>query len=124
MRFGETRVAKTNLSADPTGQVKRPRMRLPEQRVQQLIDAAIEEFQHKGYRRGSIENISRVTASVRRPFIAISTTRAGFSRRRSRRKSSGLKPHPTIFRATATHRQKRLVALLCGRSTFSAENAA
>ena len=36
-------------------------MRLSDLRAQQLIDAAMDEFLGKGFRRGSIENIARVT---------------------------------------------------------------
>lgn len=36
-------------------------MRLSEPRARQLIDAAMDEFLSKGFRRGSIENIARVT---------------------------------------------------------------
>jgi len=36
-------------------------MRLSDLRAQQLIDAAMDEFLSKGFRRGSIENIARVT---------------------------------------------------------------
>jgi AcrR family transcriptional regulator len=36
-------------------------MRLSGLRAQQLIDAAVDEFLSKGFRRGSIENIARVT---------------------------------------------------------------
>jgi AcrR family transcriptional regulator len=40
---------------------QRPKMRLSDQRVQRLIDAAMDEFLTKGFRRGSIENIARAT---------------------------------------------------------------
>ena len=50
-----------NISSDMTGREKRPRMRLSDLRVQQLIDAAIDEFLSKGFRHGSIENIARAT---------------------------------------------------------------
>ena len=51
----------TNVNADTAGQAKRPRMRLSGLRAQQLIDAAMDEFLSKGFRRGSIENIARAT---------------------------------------------------------------
>lgn len=41
--------------------LKRPRMRLPEDRAQVLIDAAADEFLSRGFRHGSVENIARVT---------------------------------------------------------------
>lgn len=40
---------------------QRPKMRLSDQRVRLLIDAAMDEFLSKGFRRGSIENIARAT---------------------------------------------------------------
>ncbi len=41
--------------------LKRPRMRLPEDRAQMLIDAAADEFLSRGFRHGSVENVARVT---------------------------------------------------------------
>lgn len=41
--------------------LRRPRMRLAEDRFQTLMDAATEEFLAQGYRHGSIENIARAT---------------------------------------------------------------
>jgi TetR/AcrR family transcriptional repressor of mexJK operon len=41
--------------------LKRPRMRLPDDRARMLIDAAAAEFLARGFRRGSVENIARVT---------------------------------------------------------------
>ena len=67
------RVPEPNVSADMAGNDKRPRMRLPDLRAQQLIDAAVDEFLTKGFRRGSIENIARATgvgkATIYRHFI-------------------------------------------------------
>jgi len=54
-------VPESNVSADMAGQEKRPRMRLSDLRAQQLIDAAMDEFLAKGFRRGSIESIARAT---------------------------------------------------------------
>jgi AcrR family transcriptional regulator len=39
----------------------RPKMRLSDTRVQQLIEAAMDEFLTRGFRRGAIENIARAT---------------------------------------------------------------
>jgi TetR/AcrR family transcriptional repressor of mexJK operon len=65
-------VPESNVSADMAGQEKRPKMRLSDLRARQLIDAAMDEFLTKGFRRGSIENIARVTgigkATVYRHF--------------------------------------------------------
>jgi TetR/AcrR family transcriptional repressor of mexJK operon len=41
--------------------LKRPKMRLPDDRARMLIDAAAAEFLACGFRRGSVENIARVT---------------------------------------------------------------
>jgi TetR/AcrR family transcriptional repressor of mexJK operon len=41
--------------------LKRPRMRLPDDRARMLIEAAVGEFLANGFRRGSVENIARVT---------------------------------------------------------------
>jgi AcrR family transcriptional regulator len=48
-------------SADISASEHRPKMRLSDQRVRLLIDAAMDEFLSKGFRRGSIENIARAT---------------------------------------------------------------
>jgi AcrR family transcriptional regulator len=48
-------------SADISAPEQRPKMRLTDQRVRLLIDAAMDEFLSKGFRRGSIENIARAT---------------------------------------------------------------
>jgi TetR/AcrR family transcriptional repressor of mexJK operon len=40
---------------------KRPKMRLSDLRARMLIDAAMDEFLSKGFRRGSIDNIARAT---------------------------------------------------------------
>ena len=53
-------IASTNMA----GLGRRPRMRLSELRARQLIDAAMDEFLGKGFRRGSIENIARDRKSV------------------------------------------------------------
>ena len=82
--------------------LKRPRMRLPDDRARMLIEAAVGEFLANGFRRGSVENIARVTGIGK---ATISPTRTACSRPRCCIFSTGWRSRPSISPAGPSRRR-------------------
>jgi len=74
-------------------------MRLSDLRARQLIDAAIDEFLGKGFRRGSIENIARVTGVGKATIYRHFTDKNGMFRAAVLAEIERLETPPYDFRA-------------------------
>lgn len=80
-----------------TAQEKRPRMRLSEQRAQQLVQAAMDEFLSKGFRHGSIENIARATGVGKATLYRHFTDKSGLFQAAVRAEIERLETPPFDF---------------------------
>jgi TetR/AcrR family transcriptional repressor of mexJK operon len=90
-------VATANISALE----KRPKMRLSDLRVRLLIDAAMDEFLSKGFRRGSIENIARATRTGKATIYRHFTDKNGLFQAAVAAEIERLETPPFDFQARA-----------------------
>lgn len=99
-------------------------MRLSDQRVQRLIDAAMDEFLTKGFRRGSIENIARATGIGKATIYRHFTDKNGLFQAAVTAEIERLETPPFDFQPRAAPRQAFYSISRCRPSTCFSANAA